>query len=437
MKFELHYGKGKLSLQIPEKNIAQIVRPWQKAPVGRRTDETWVSKALQCDEARRFEHIIAGKRLCVLTEDGTRDGPFAEVFKQLFGLLRPSSQVLFIISTGTHDADTGENNAIREEIEKAANAANLHNFRIHTNDCRQDGFINAGRTCRGTGVLFNDEVAETDVFLALSDMKTHYFSGYSNAIKNFVPGVCAFKTAEQNHRLALDENSTFGLHPWHSNQDRRANPCAADQLEGMRLLIKERPVYALATISTSQQVQWANFGHIEPVTRAGFDIIDKCNTHTVKPVPRLIVSPGGFPNDTNLYIAQRALELTKYAVSDGGEILFLSACANGIGEQGTLENFYNLLTHPLEEVLESIKSEYRMYSHKPYKFAQLISRLRRIWIHSQISDELIEPAHLHPAHQPQAIVDQWLGEDADTRIMAVDGANKIALYASPADGRLA
>jgi len=432
MKVELHYGKGKLSLQIPEKNIAQIVTPWQRACAGGKAENSLVSEALQCDEAQRFERIIAGKRLCVLTEDGTRDGPCAEVFAAVFALLQPASEVLFMISTGTHDANTAANSAIREEIERAANAANLHDFRIHTNDCRHDRFINAGRTCRGTDVLFNDKVAEAEVFLALSDMKTHYFSGYSNAIKNFIPGICAFKTAEQNHRLALDEKSTFGLHPWHSNQDRRPNPCAADQLEGMRLLIKDRCVYALATISTSQQVQWASFGPIEPVTRAGFDMIDKWNTHTVKPVPRLIVSPGGFPNDTNLYIAQRALELTKYAVTDGGEILFLSACANGIGEEGTMENFYNLLTRPLEEVLESIKSEYRMYSHKPYKFAQLIMRLRKIWMHSQIPDQFVEAAHLSGAREPQAIVDQWLGEDPDTRIMIVDGANKIALYASPA-----
>jgi len=43
-------------------------------------------------------------------------------------------------------------------------------------------------------------------------------------------------------------------------------------------------------------------------------------------------------------------------------------------------------------------------------------------------DELIETMHLHPAHQPQEAVDNWLAEDPAAKITIVDGANKIALY---------
>jgi nickel-dependent lactate racemase len=148
----------------------------------------------------------------------------------------------------------------------------------------------------------------------------------------------------------------------------------------------------------------------------------------VTPSERLIVSPGGLPNDVDLYIAQRALELTKNAVIDGGEVLFLAACPNGIGEKKTMENFYDRLTLPLDEVLKSIESEYKLYSHKPYKFAQMIRRLRRIWMHSEIADDLVEAAHLYPTHDPQAVVDGWLAEQPGAKITIVDGANKIALY---------
>ena len=51
----------------------------------------------------------------------------------------------------------------------------------------------------------------------------------------------------------------------------------------------------------------------------------------VKPVDRLIVSPGGLPNDVDLYIAQRALELTKAAVADG-DVRRLSSIS-GIGKR--------------------------------------------------------------------------------------------------------
>jgi nickel-dependent lactate racemase len=268
---------------------------------------------------------------------------------------------------------------------------------------------------------------EADIFLVLSDVKVHYFAGYSNPVKYFVPGICAYETAEQNHSLALAERSIFGVHPWHRDPTRRDNPLAADQFEGMRLIVASRPVYALTTIGAGGRVYWAKFGPAETAAAAAFAVADERNVHAVTPADRLIVSPGGEPNDADLYIAQRGLELTKAAVVDGGEVLFLAACRRGIGEPHTTKNFYERLTAPIEEILNSIKERYVLYSHKPYRLAQLIHRLRRIWVYSQIPAASLTAAHLHPTDDPQTVVDAWLTERPDARILIVDGANKIAL----------
>lgn len=426
MNVDLHYGKGFVTLRIPDENISEIIRPWQNK--GKADSETVLSQALVCPEKNDFQKQLADKRFCVLLSDGTREMPFTDIFGQLFPALQKCSLVRFLICTGTHNAETPENHKIKEKIEKAAIKAAICNFEIHIHDCQQDRFIHAGRTTRGTEVMFNAKADDARIFLVLSDVKCHYFAGYSNPIKNFVPGICSFETAEQNHSLALDDNSTFGLHPWHMDQSRRVNPVATDQLEAMRLIIKNRPVYALVTISTLDRIQWARLGPAEQVCTEAFSVTDQRNTYTVSPVERLIVSPGGLPNDVDLYIAQRALDLTKNAVKNGGEILFLAACPNGIGEEQTTENFYNLLTAPIDHILKSVESEYKLFSHKPYKLARLLQRLRQIWMYSEIPDELIETMHLHPAHQPQAVVDNWLAEDPAAKITIVDGANKIALY---------
>jgi len=426
MKVELHYGKGRISLEIPEANIEQIIRPWRQEVQA--DNIIHLRQAMAGNQIDNFQGEIVGKHLCVLVDDGTRDEPFDDIFGRLFGVFQKSSLVRFLICTGTHEPGTAENKRITEQIEETVRKTGIVDFQIHVHDCEQDNLINVGQTSRGTEIIVNALAEDADVFLVVSDVKVHYFAGYSNPIKNFVPGICAYQTAEQNHSLALDEKSTFGVHPWHKDKNRRVNPLAEDQLEGMRMIIKDRPVYALVTISTSGQIQWARFGPVEKVSSEAFSEVDDMNTHTVRPVSRLIVSPGGLPNDISLYIAQRALELTKSAVADDGEILFLAACPNGIGEKKTMENFYNRLTAPIDEILKSIRSEYKLYSHKPYKFAQLIQRLRRIWMHSEIPDNLIKAAHLHPAHKPQAVVDDWLSEQPDARITVVDGANKIALY---------
>ncbi len=427
MKVELHYGEGRVSLEIPEGNIAEIIRPWsgdQKAD-----NRVVLREAFAQTEVADFQEELAGKRLAVLVSDGTRDIPFEAIFAQLFPVLNKCSLVRFFICTGTHSADTPENRAIAEQIQNAAANAGLGDFEIHIHDYSKDDFINAGKTRRGTDVMFNAKIDTAEVFLVLSDVKVHYFAGYSNPVKNFVPGLCAFRTTEHNHSLALDERSTFGLHPWHTNPTRQDNPLAADQLEAMELIVKARPIYALVTISSSGRIQWARFGPAKEVTGEAFDVVDEKNTYTTGPIERLIVSPGGLPNDIDFYIAQRALELTKQAVKDVGQILFLAACPKGIGEQHTMENFYNRLTQPIDKILKSIEAEYEMFSHKPYKLAQMIKRLRRIWMYSQIPDDLIEAAHLRPTHDPQKVIDGWLTEDTNVRITIVDGANKLALYA--------
>jgi nickel-dependent lactate racemase len=426
MKVDIHYGDSITSLEIPEANVAYTIRPWQDE--GQADNREILRQAMAGPQVENFRQAIAGKRLCVLLDDGTRGEPFDDIFGQLFALLRTSPFVRFVICTGTHEPVTPQNIRIRAQIEKAAAEAGIDNFEIHAHDCERAEYAKAGVTSRGTEIIYNVLADDADVFLVLSDVKVHYFAGYSNPIKNFVPGICAFRTAEHNHSMALDDKSTFGVHPWHPDGNRRNNPLACDQLEGMRLIVKERPVFTLATITTSGQIRWAKFGPVEPVSTEAFAVVDRRNTHTVRPVGRLIVSPGGLPNDIDLYIAQRALELTKDAVTDGGEILFLAACPNGVGEAKTMENFYHRLTLPIEEIFNSIESEYKLYSHKPYKFARLIRRLRRINIYSQIPDDLIRAAHLCPVHEPQAIVDGWLTERPDAKIAIVDGANKIALY---------
>jgi lactate racemase len=424
MKIDLHYGPGVVSLQVPDRNVQEVIRPWQ----GEQTQDAVAGlRQIVASQAGAFQKASAGKRVCVLVDDGSRDEPLATVLPHICGVLRGSAAVQFLICTGTHTADTPKNREIRGAIEQACRDAGLNLTRVHAHDCKADKVRDVGRTKRGTQVLVNVLADEADVFLVVADVKVHYFAGYSNPVKNFVPGISAFSTVEHNHSLALLEQSTHGLHPWHLDPGRRDNPLADDQVEGMELIARGRPIYALVMLSTAARLIWARFGPVREVSAESFRVTDERNIRTVKPVARMIVAPGGLANDEDLYTAQRALELTRAAVTDGGEVLFLAACPNGVGEPQTVANFYNRLTAPLDEVIRSIQQKYVLYSHKPYKFAVMIRRLRRIWMHSQIPDNLIEAAHLHPAHDPQAVVDGWLAEQPEAKILFVDGANKVAL----------
>ena len=428
MRITLHYGTGKIPVEIPEINLAGLIVPRQEQMDKNRNAQI-LSDALQACNLSEFQKTIQNRKLCVLLADATRDLPTEDCLHAVASTLRLCSSIQFILCTGTHTARTEGNLALCRTVQKICDETGLGRAEILIHDCQTAPFLDAGVTCRGTRVYYNAVVEKTDVFLVFSDVKPHYFAGYSNPVKNFVPGICNYETARGNHSLTLDEASIFCAHPWHSNPAQRNQPLAADQVEAMEKITRGRPVYAITTISSHRTIQWAALGTIREVCQKAFLQTDQWNLHTVKPIERLIVSPGGFPNDMDLYIAQRALELTEQAVLDGGEILFVSACQNGIGPEKSMEHFWNLLIQPFEQIYHAIEGEYKLFSHKPYRFARLIQRLRKLWVYSELPDDQIIAAHMTPADRPQQVVDGWIQETPAVKILVVDGANKLALRA--------
>ena len=303
MEIPFHYGDGQIVLDIPQENIAGVIRPRHSDALGQ-SNAAILKEAIDRSSAA-FTENIEGCVLGVLLPDGTRDLPLKGIFSPLFPLLTNTQKVIFFICTGTHNVDTPENRIIVENIRSEAQQATIENYDIIAHDCRRAEFIPAGSTRRETEILYNTRLREPAVFLVLSDIKPHYFAGYSNPIKNFVPGLCAFKTAEQNHSWTMDEHSRAGAHPWHPDIGMRDNPLAQDQFEAMTVIVQGRPVWALVMLSTEGQIQWVDFGPARQVTAQAFLKADQWNNFTVHPVRKMIVSPGGLPNDVDLYIAQR------------------------------------------------------------------------------------------------------------------------------------
>ncbi len=428
MKILLHYGHGQIRLEIPQGNIAEVIVP-KHSDISRKTDAHIVARAIK-SAAGDFSEQVNRQTVGVLLPDGTRDLSLDVLLGQLLPLMKDAEKVLFFVCTGTHNPDTPENQHIRELVAAESTNSGIDNFEIVVHDCRQADFVPLASTARGTEIHYNVRLQEPTVFVVLSDVKHHYFAGYSNPIKNFVPGLCAFETVEQNHSWTMDPASCAGVHPWHPDAARRDNPLAQDQLEAMTAIVADRPVWAMVTRSTGGQVHWAEFGRVQQVTAQAFLKADSLNCFSVGRIDKMIVSPGGLPNDVDLYIAQRALELTASAVCDGGEILFLSACPKGVGSPHTAEQFYDKLVRPLDEIDESDRRAYRLFSHKPWRFAKLIRRLKRLWLYSEIEDSEIEKIHMTPCADPQSVVDGWLAKNPQEKILIVTGANKVLLRAN-------
>lgn len=426
MRVKVSYGDNAVDLEIPEENLAGVIKPRQVKTMDNTAAE--LERVLQNPHGPHLEDLAKSKSVCVLVEDHTRDEPHWDLISAVTPLLKHANHVQFIVTTGSHVVEHPLNHEIVEMIKRAAKEARLSDYRVKIHDCFEKDMVDLGKTGRGTPVIVNKDAVGHDVYVVLADMKAHYFAGYSNVVKNFLPGVCAFATIEANHAMALDPKSTFGVHPYHPDPNRRDNPLADDMREAMEIITKGASVFTLAVVTAGRKLVWADAGRPEPVTARGIEVLDEIAAFTVEPVPRIVVSPGGYPQDKSLYHAQRALELTKNAVTDGGEVLFLAECRDGVAPEKAIENFYNKLTAPIDEVLHSIRGEYHLYEHKAYKFADLLKRVR-VKMFTELDRETVEKVHLEKVEDPQAVIDAWIREDPKVKITVLDKGNKMAIYA--------
>ena len=426
-KLQFRYGQGQIDLQIPDTNLGEVVQPRKQAAT--KDVSGTVRQALENPMGISLTETITNRRVCVLIEDGTRAEPHEVIVSELTRLLEPARDLTFIITTGSHEPNSVRNQEIIKAIHQSCQQNNLKRYRVITHDALTSKCKLVGTTSRGTEVRVNAEVLNLEAFVVAADMKNHYFAGYSNVIKNFLPGLCDFAAIEANHSLALEPESTFGRHPFHPNSSRRTNPVAEDMLEAMKLIMGARPGFLLGTVTSGSYILWAGSGTFELVTANGIRVIDESSSFTVPMTDYIIVTPGGFPQDESLYNAQRGLELTKNAVRDNGEVLLLAECPKGIAPTPKAQEFfYDYLIKPIPEMMSAIKTQYRLYTHKSWKFGELIQRLKRIWLFTALDQGQVETAHLHYTQDPQHLINTWIKNDPSALIHVFHDANKIAVY---------
>ena len=69
-----------------------------------------------------------------------------------------------------------------------------------------------------------------------------------------------------------------------------------------------------------------------------------------------------------------------------------------------------------------------MYTHKVYKFAQLISRVNNIYMYSMLTEQQISDIHMTPVKDIQALVNTWISHDPHCKVNVFLDGNKMAVY---------
>ena len=150
------------------------------------------------------------------------------------------------------------------------------------------------------------------------------------------------------------------------------------------------------------------------------DKLYKCNIPEKADI--VIVSAGGFPKDMNMYQAQKALDNAKHAVRDGGVIIWVASCSEGLGEKHFEE--WMLGHEKSEDMIPHIRRDFILGGHKAAAIALVLQKVQ-IMLVSDLDDDFVRRVFMEPMPTVDAALKEAynrLGGDAKVIVMPYGGS---------------
>jgi nickel-dependent lactate racemase len=136
----------------------------------------------------------------------------------------------------------------------------------------------------------------------------------------------------------------------------------------------------------------------------------------------VIVSQGGAPKDLNLYQTQKALDNAKHAIKDGGTIILVGSCHEGLGEK-TFEKWITEAAQP-EDLIRRVKENFQLGGHKAAAIAMVMEHAS-IYLVSEMNPDFVRSMFFKPYQSMQKAFDDAIlkhGEDASVIVMPYGGS---------------
>ncbi|MBI9102153.1 MAG: nickel-dependent lactate racemase [Spirochaetales bacterium] len=397
MKVLVEYNKGEIEVQIPEERMAGLVEPNDVEIQG--SPRELLKTALTKSEPESFESFLkAPGKLLVIVNDGTRPTPTQAILDCIADELEAAGAE-FIIATGAHRGPTIEEYALifGKNYERFSNRIYVHDARKHE-DC-----LFLGTSINGTELTINKRGVEAEKLLVIGSVEPHYFAGYTGGRKGILPGIASYRTIEENHRHAL--------HPMAKSLQLEGNPVHEDMMDALNLL-DNRIFGIMSVLDKNHQIYSLTAGDIRT---SFYDAVGKAEDVFVAPVEgavEIVVSICRYPMDIDLYQAQKAIDNGKLILKEGGILILVSSCWDGLGD----ETFIKLLrsSDTPEGVHAKIAGEYRLGYHKAGKMAEVFQQAE-VWAMTEVPDDVLRDIFIRPVHNLQEALDEAfkkLGEEA-------------------------
>ena len=403
MRIELGIGAGKQAVSIPDENVLGVLTP--NDVTYDLTQEAEVRRALEnpIGSKRLCELVRPGEKIVIITSDITRPLPSYILLPPLLEELEKGGigeeDITLVFALGSHRKHT------EEEMIKLVGESVYRRIRCvdaDTTDC-----VHLGVTKRGTPVDIDRVVAQADKRICLGNIEYHYFAGYSGGAKAIMPGVSTRAAIQANHSKMTDERafaSNLEDNPVRQDLEEGAAMCGMDFILNVVLDEHKKIIHAVA-------------GDGVKAHRSGCAFLDTLYLKTIdEKADIVIVSQGGAPKDLNLYQTQKALDNAKHAVKEGGIIILVGSCKEGLGEH-VFEEWIQEAKAP-RDLIERVEKDFKLGGHKAAAIAMVLE-MAEIYLVSEMEPEFVKTIFMDPYDTVQSALDAAMKKKGDKATVIV------------------
>lgn len=393
MKINVPYGKdGSLSAEINDDVKISFL---EANDVQINDEDKNIKTAINHPiNSKNFKDFLSdAKKVLVIVNDATRPTPTKKILEFIFDDLKQTN-FNFIIATGAHRGPSQEEylQIFGSLYEQVKNKIIVHDARV------EEDMVFLGKSTNGTEMYVNKAGVEADKIIIISSVEPHYFAGYTGGRKSFLPGIAGYKTIEQNHKLALvPEAKALALD---------GNPVHEDMVDAIKTVKQE--IFSIMTVLDKHHNVYATCcGHINDSFHAAITKANEVFAAPLKEKADIVVSVVKFPQDIDLYQAQKGIDNAKLALKENGIMILVAKCRCGIGGKA----FADLLgsTDTPKAALETIEKGYVLGYHKAAKMAE-IGLWAQMWGVTDVEPEVISKLFIKPFDNLQTAIDQALEE---------------------------
>jgi lactate racemase len=387
MRVHLPYGEHGIDAEVPDG--ATVLLPERVEPI---TDPDAAVRAASASPMGRRplrEIVRPGQRAAIVVSDVTRPVPNQVILPPILETLEAGGiareDITIIVGTGLHRPSRPDEHA------RFLGDAIMSRYRVIDHDARDAStqvFYATGP--RTMGVWLNREYLNADIRILTGFVEPHLFAGYSGGGKAVLPAIAGADEIMANHGPRM-----IG-HP-------KATWCTTDGnpiFEQMRdVALKTDPSFIVnVTLDEQKRMTGVFAGEL----RAAHDAaIAQAARQAIRPIPHefdiVVATNMGYPADLVLYQAVKGMSVAAQACANGGTILLVAECREGIGGPEYAELMRSEASPGALLSRFSRGDQPTVHDQWQVQVQAMVQARCDVWLHSSLDRATVDSAHLRYA----------------------------------------